>query len=299
MEGSALTDADPHRSFMRELELRLANVRLSANDERILAFLREHLDELPFHTSQTIAQGAGVSRAAVVRFARRVGYGGFAELRASCRQQLQAGAADLVRPPDTLLRRKIRRDIENSELLATMLGDRLEDAAQQIVRARRLWVLANRETQGLAVYLYRLMHHVRSNVELVDPAFPDPLRDLGRHDAVLACTFRPYARQTMLLVEHARRTGAHVVVLTDGYGHAFLADSDTVLAVPVESPTMFLSFASAVSALEVLAAYVARTDGDQTYHNLEATEQFVDALDLMLEPGPPTGQRKRHRGKTT
>jgi DNA-binding MurR/RpiR family transcriptional regulator len=288
------------RSLPREFELRLASTRLSKNDEQILAFLRDHVDEFAFHTSESIAQGAGVSRAAVVRFSRRLGYGGFAELRAHHREQLQQ-LADETRQHDadtedrSLLSRKVRRDLENLELLPTMLGAHLEQAAAQIATAERVWLLANRETHGLIVYLYRLLHHVRSNVHLVDPAFPDPLRDIGPRDALLACTFRPYARQTIALTKHARGRGAAVIVLTDGHGHTFLESSDTVLTVSVESPTVFLSFVSAVGALEALAAYVARIDPDETYETLEGTDRFVEGQRLMLETGSSIGSSKRAR----
>jgi DNA-binding MurR/RpiR family transcriptional regulator len=287
-------------AFTREFELRLANTRLSKNDQQILGFLRDHLDELAFHTSESIAQGAGVSRAAVVRFSRRLGYTGFAALRAHHREQLQS-LTDETRhreadaPDRSLLIRKARRDVENLRLLPTMLGPHLEQAAEQIAAAERVWLLANRETHGLIVYLYRLLHHVRANVRLVDPAFPDPLRDIGPRDALLACTFRPYARQTIALTQHARSSGAAVIVVTDGYGHPFLEDTDTVLAVSVESPTVFLSFVSAVGALEALAAYVARIDPDETYETLEATDRFVESQRLMVEPGSSTGKPKRVR----
>jgi DNA-binding MurR/RpiR family transcriptional regulator len=291
-------DGAPAHAFTRELELRLANARLSNNDEQILAFVRSHLDELAFHTSESIAQGAGVSRAAVVRFSRRLGYSGFSALRAQHREQLQnlteeTRQNDADTQDQSLLSRKARRDVENIQLLPTMLGSRLEHAASQIAAAEQLWLLANRETHGLIVYVYRLLHHVRSNVHLVDPAFPDPLRDITPRDALLACTFRPYARQTVALTKHARSSGAAVIILTDGYGHKFLDASDTVLAVSVESPTVFLSFVSAISALEALAAYVARIDADETYRALDATDRFVESQRLMLEAGRPTGKRQK------
>ncbi|HLI60111.1 MAG TPA: MurR/RpiR family transcriptional regulator [Solirubrobacteraceae bacterium] len=293
-------DVRPAVSFTRELELRLANARLSRNDERILSFLRDHLDELAFHTSESIAQGAGVSRAAIVRFARRLGYSGFAALRAQHREQLHGQAEDRRRrdadaQEQSLLTRKVRRDLDNLELLPEMLGPRLEHAAAQLAAARDLWLLANRETHGLLVYLYRLLHHVRSRVHLIDPAFPDPLRDITADDALLACTFRPYARQTVALIQHARGRGAAIIVLTDGYGHGFLEDSDTALAVSVESPTVFLSFVPALCALEALASSVARIDAEETYETLEATDRFVESQRLMLEPGRLTGIRRRSR----
>jgi DNA-binding MurR/RpiR family transcriptional regulator len=288
--------------FIRELELRMASTRPSRNDERILAFVREHIDELAFHTSESIAQGAGVSRAAVVRFSLRLGLGGFAQLRERYREHLRseqpdgAGAPQAAGDTDAgLLARKIGRDIQNLELLAAMLAPDLDRAARIAQRARRLWVIANRETHGLAVYFHRLVHHIRSEVRLVDPAFPDPLRDLDGDDALLACTFRPYARQTIAMVRRAREARASVIVITDGTGHRFLEPDDLVLAVPVQSPTMFLSFVSALSALEALAAAISRIDPDHTYQTREATGRFLEGQELMLEPGPVTGKRRHQR----
>ena len=277
-------------AFLRELETRLASARLSSNDRRVLAFVREHRDELGFHTSESIAQGANVSRAAVVRFARRLGYVGFAELRTRYRE-LSLGDPEAAREPADMstLARKTRRDIENLELLPGLLGDRLDRAASAICAARRCWLLANRETQALTAYLYRLLHQVRRNLWLVDPAFPDPLRDAGADDAVLVCTFRPYSRQTVELLAHVRAAGASTIVMTDGERHRFLRPDDIVLPVPVESSTMFLSFTAAVSALEALAAAVARAAPQETSATLERTGAFAERQRLLLEPGLTTG----------
>src|SRR5689334_10882502 len=206
-------DAVSPLSLQQELDVRVADARgrLSRNDERILAFLRAHLDELAFHTAESLAQGAGVSAAAVVRFSRRLGFASFRELRERARAQLQSapdGDAVTGDATPSTLGRKVQRDIASLELLAPTLDDALAEAASVIARAATTWFLANRETYGVAVYAQRLMHQVRADVRLVDPSFPDPLRALGAGDAVVACTFRPYARLTLALLDHARAAGA-------------------------------------------------------------------------------------------
>ena len=58
-------------SLRQELDVRVADARrrLSRNDERILAFLRDHLDELAFHTAEFfIPANDG-------RFIARIGHG--------------------------------------------------------------------------------------------------------------------------------------------------------------------------------------------------------------------------------
>jgi DNA-binding MurR/RpiR family transcriptional regulator len=272
----------------QDLEIRLAEARgqLSGNDERIASFLREHLDELAFHTSESLAQGAGVSAAAVVRFARRLGYPSFRDLRDRARAQLQATQVEEMPATDatrTTLARKAQRDVASLELLPRLLDEPLAAAARVIADASATWFLANRETYGLAVYAYRLLHHAVARVHLVDPSFPDPLRDLRHEDALVACTFRPYARETLDLLAHSRTAGAQITLITDGLAHDFIEPTDIVLAVPVDSPTLFLSFTPAVCVLETLASMVAMLDADQTYDTMEASARFTDAQRLTLE----------------
>ena len=199
--------------------------RAVGNDERILGFLRDHLDELAFHTAESLAQGAGVSAAAVVRFSRRLGFASFRELRDRARDELQADRADAQETSASVLGRKVDRDIASLGVLPQLLDVPLEEAAAAIAAARTSWFLANRETYGLAVYAQRLLHQVHEDVRLVDPSFADPLRSLGADDVVVACTFRPYAQLTLRLMAYARSAGARLVVVTDGRAHDFIDDA--------------------------------------------------------------------------
>src|SRR4051795_13477705 len=115
-------------SLQQELGVRVADARgrLSRNDERILAFVRDHLDELAFHTAESLAQGAGVSAAAVVRFARRLGFASFRELRDRARSELQAGRVDEQSPSASVLGRKVERDVASLGVLPQLLDELLE-----------------------------------------------------------------------------------------------------------------------------------------------------------------------------
>src|SRR3954454_16476180 len=116
-----------HAALGQELDVRVAGARggLSANDERILAFLHEHLGELAFHTAESLAQGAGVSAAAVVRFSRRLGFASLRELRDRPRGEPQA---EQPAPPAarSTLGRKIERDIASLQVLPQLLDGPLE-----------------------------------------------------------------------------------------------------------------------------------------------------------------------------
>jgi DNA-binding MurR/RpiR family transcriptional regulator len=292
----AIEDTSP--TLAQELELRIAESRgvLSANDELIAAFLRDHLHDLAFHTAESLAAGAGVSAAAVVRFARRVGFASFRELRDRARSELRPaadaepgsnGRASTPEPRSSLLARKTQGDIASLELLPRLLGDALQTAAEAVAAARTAWFLANRETHGLTVYAQRLLAQARDGIGLINPAFPDPIRSLGSPDVLIACTFRPYARNTVDLLVQARSGGARIVLVTDGLALDFIDPHDIVLAVPVDSPTLFLSLTPALCVLETLCALVATRDPDRTYANLEATARFMEENDVTVDRQDP------------
>ena len=73
------------------------------------------------------------------------------------------------------------------------------------------------------------------------------------------------------------------MVVTDGRAHDFLDDADIVLAVPVESPTLLLSFTPAVCVLEALAGRVATMDADRTHDVLESTARFLTEHELVVD----------------
>ena len=62
----------------------------SPNDRRIARRLLDFPVEAPFETAESLALKAGVSKAAVVRFATRLGFGGFTDLHDALRQEAEA-----------------------------------------------------------------------------------------------------------------------------------------------------------------------------------------------------------------
>lgn len=278
------------RSFEEDFAVRVteARGRLSRNDERVVDHLRERLEGLAFHTSDSLAQSAGVSRAAVVRFARKLGYEGFTELRDAARGALReeresplgrfADADD-----DSLVARKAEQDARNLAATQTLAGDAIGGAAAVVAGARTVFLIGHRKSYGLALYIHRMLEAVRPNVRLVDPGFTDELAHVGSQDAVVACLFRRYSRLTISLMRLAKEAGASLVVVTDGRGHDFAADADHVLAAQAESPTLYDSMVAPMWLLETLVAEAAALDPERTRRTLAIVERHTEDLGVLLD----------------
>jgi DNA-binding MurR/RpiR family transcriptional regulator len=279
--------------FAQDFHVRATEARgsLSSNDERIVQYLREHMDALPFHTTDSLADAVGVSRAAIVRFSTKVGYESFTEMRNLAREELKAqGNSPLARfgadhpdGDDSLLASKFRQDMSNLEMTERLSGEALVGTAELLAAARRIYVVGNRKSYALAVYLHRILHGVRPTVRLVDPAFPDELSAMDADDALVACLFQRYSRSTIGMLETAAKIGAKTVVLTDGRGHDFARRADQCLVASTDSPTLYQSMVAPLALLEALAAQIAALDPDLTRRSLEATERFNVGQGLLLE----------------
>lgn len=275
-------------SFGEDFEKRVSEAHglLSKNDRRIVDHLRNNPGELAFHTSESLAQSAGVSQAAAVRFARRLGYKGFAELRNLALEDLQNG---VVSPADRFRAdgrkpsgHRFARDIENLHATASFVENELPKAATTISEARTVYVVGDRESYGLASFLHRRLHTVLANVRLIEPAFADDITCVREGDALVACLFRRYSRLTVSLVRKAREAGARIVLVTDKENHDFASARDHVLVTATESPRFQWSMVAPLAVIESLVAEAAAVDPRATCERLEATDRFKSEHDVFL-----------------
>ena len=276
--------------FEQELASRAAEARgrLAANDELILGHVHQTLDELPFHTSDSLARSVGVSRAAVVRFAQKLGYAGFTELQQASRDAVrqQQEESPLSRfagtPSGPLLEQKAVQDSRNVLATEALVRETIGPAARSVAKAERVFLVAARRSEGLIVHLHRQLAGVRENVHLIDPGFPDEITDARPGDVVVACLFRRYSRLTVDLLRLARAQGVHVVLVTDGRGHDFAAFADEVIVAAATSPTLYDSMVGPLFALEALVAEVAAVDPQRSRERLAAVEDFTGDHRLLL-----------------
>jgi DNA-binding MurR/RpiR family transcriptional regulator len=276
-------------AFDGEFAARAADARgsMTANDRLILAHLTDSQDSLAFHTAESLGEKVGVSRAAVVRFANKLGYTGFTELRTAARQSMLAPQqSPLSRfsqsEPGSLVARKAVQDTKNVLAAANLARDTLTPAARAVANSRRVLIIGARMSYGLAVHLHRLLTEVRDGVTLIDPGFPDQVVGIDHRDIAVAFLFRRYSRLTVDLLADIRGAGAHVVLITDGHGHPSAAEAEHVMVAPADGPALYDSMVAPMWMLESLAAEVAAVCPAESRARLEVVERFTKDHGLLL-----------------
>ena len=257
--------------------------QLSPNDRRIARQLLDNYPQAPFETAESLAASAGVSKAAVVRFAVRVGFGGFGELhealRAEAVDRLSGVRSMAPAAADGVLPRWIER--AQSDLSALAAGVDTAAFASAVALLRRgngkIGIFGHRKSAALAEYAYYLLNPLLSNVWPIaagEPAIADQLIDLEPRDRLLAFTFRRYAKVTAEVVRSFHEVGAPVVLITDDPLAPASGLATHVLVCPPAERGEFDSSASGLVLLEALAAEIAVRQGRSTGRRLDAAEQL-------------------------
>jgi DNA-binding MurR/RpiR family transcriptional regulator len=288
MAGSVETS----RTLDRELAVRRAQARarLSPNDHKLYTHIRDHTDQLAFHTAQSLADTVGVSRAAVVRFSWKLGYKGFTELRDAARGEMQeretarsplSRFADDGHPP---LTQKFHLDALNLEATQELTADQIVECGRHLARAKTIFIVAGRKTYGLALYFHRILRGVRSQVILVDPSYPDELAQIQADDTIVVLSFWRYSLNTIAALGYAKQKGASTVVITDGDEHPFTANVTFVLRAATESTMLYGSMVAPVAVIEALTGEVAAADHRRSRKNLKDMEDLAEELNFYLFP---------------
>ena len=224
---------------------------LSPNDRRIAAWLLEHEAEAPFQTAESLARGAGVSKAAVVRFGSRLGFGGYAGLSeamagAASQRLARQGGAGRNAPHGHLLDRWLSACLGDLEATRSAIPDELLDSVATLLLAG----------DGRTIVTWKL--------ECVGTAsLADLLLDVHAGDRLLVITFRPYARMAAEVIEFFRQAGGSIVLISDDSLGPSARLADYVLLCAPDSPGPFASAVGGMFVVEAVAAAVAERVSDE------------------------------------
>ena len=254
---------------------------LSPNDRRIARHVLEHYPEAPFETAESLARKTGVSKAAVVRFAVRVGFGGYVELHQALRDEAIARLAPVTEPGGggdvvDLASERARNDL--ASMRAALDRAQFEEAVALLCRGHgKIGIFGHRKSAALAEYAYYLLNPLLSNVWPIaagEPGIADQLIDLEPRDRLIAFAFRRYARVTSTVIRSFHDAGASTVLITDDLLSPAAGLATHVLVCAPADAGEFDTAAPGVVLVEALAGAIALRVRGRSDRRLDLAEQL-------------------------
>ncbi len=264
-----------------------AGDRLTATERRIAAAVREDRTLLAFGTVTDLADRVGTSRASIVRFAAKLGFGGYTELQ----DHVRIGMAREISRPSERIRQgdtfatTARVALENAigSVFEATEGDRLAALARPILGATNVWILSGETSRAGAHALHSGLSMVRPGVHLIEEH--SSARDLSSAcggDVAVVFDFARYRRHAITVTRALANMGVAIVAITDGplSPLATLTDTWCELRVPGVGP--FDSSVPAVAIAELLVAHIANELHESARDHIDRTEALWEATGTFL-----------------
>jgi DNA-binding MurR/RpiR family transcriptional regulator len=254
--------------------LTASEASFSANDAAIADFVRDNPVAVAVSTADRLARSVNVSKAAVVRFATRLGYAGFKELREDMAKRVVYKHAE----PERVLRdepledvriylsTKLTSDLASlSNFVETVDQRELLRCAELLVQSTAtVFVVGQRRGLAVATLAQRLFGWVRPGVRLwrmEEPGLALALDEIRAGDVVLAFSFRRFPRVTGIALEYAREVGASTILVTESLTCPYAELADSILLCPSAASSAFDSSVPAVFCVEALAGLMVKLVG--------------------------------------
>ncbi|HEX2113747.1 MAG TPA: MurR/RpiR family transcriptional regulator [Alphaproteobacteria bacterium] len=203
---------------------------------QIAEFALHNPNDMAFATVAEIAERAGVQPSSIIRFANSFGFPGFSDMQTLFRTRLVSGspsyreriaALRTARPqsngrnsgPSALLSRFVSDGIASLEhLQETVRASEIDKAVRTLTRANDIYIVAQGRSFPVAFYLHYALNRLDRRSHLVDGVggvARDQARLIGRDDALIAVSFKDYARDVVAIVDDCRARDVAIIAITD------------------------------------------------------------------------------------
>lgn len=210
------------RSFLARVRSALSSLRPA--ERRLGEFVCDFPGEIASYDAQELAKFAGVSKATVSRFVRRLGYESYEAARKHAREEQATGSRLFLRsavlePDERSLALNLDQGKDNLErTFSAITQTQIDEVAQAILEARKTWIIGFRASHPFADYLrWQLIQVVEQAISL-----PGGGETLGEHlvrvreeDCVIVIGLRRRVTITEQVLTEVRESGARVLYITD------------------------------------------------------------------------------------
>lgn len=285
--------AKTSEAAFRELVVRKA-ASLPRQQRSIADYVLEHLTAVPFLSIPELARRVGVSEATIVRFAQRLGYPGFSELKMELveilQQHLHQGAEE---PPEAVAQDVLAAVAELEKANITRTVDALDrkliaEVAEAVFQADGVFTFGMGVSAHLAELAAYTLLQVGVRTANLSTRFSSPREQLVAvtpGDVVIVFSLPPYSRQGLDVLDEAASLGVPTVAVTDRVTAPAARLARWVL--PVKSDNMM--FTNAVAAVTVLlnalATEIATSHRGEAIAALSRINRALAEDEDVLPPG--------------
>lgn len=262
---------------------------LSAQMAQAARYVLAHPEDVAVFSMRALAKRAGVPPVTMVRLAQRLGLKGYDTLRRRYIDGVRVRSASNIARAREVASTARDRDAMGfaaaffaaeqrilQQTLAGLSDDRLAAAAEQLVSARRIVVMARRTPYPAAFAMAYALRKIKPDTVLPDEHGPESC-EVGAGDALVAITFAPYSRITLATAERAAKAGASVIAITDSARAPIAKIARHLLVTSTRGQAFPESVTGALAIGNLLVSLVVARMGDAAMERIRENEARIVA----------------------
>lgn len=265
---------------------------MTDTEKRIADYLLVHGSDAMHMNAKELSVSCDTSPAAVVRFAKKLGFKGFTALKLDLARESAQAAPDafnsaILENDDlaAIISKAEKTHQRNTALTYQMINiATLQSAIDALLGARRVFLFGVGASGLLAMdFQYKcsrigvpVFYYADSHTSLASAAL------LDKHDTVIAISYSGVTRETLLAAQSAHACGAKVIAVTQGNLNPLARLADFPLCIPSEESTLRIgamtSRNSGLLVLDLLYLGCVQKNVLQSQQALEKTRALIHEL---------------------
>ena len=261
---------------------------LPKNQKSLAEYFIDNFERIPFLSVHDIAGDSTASTATVVRFAQRIGYSGFSELRNAISGTIQHDLNQDRFPfidnlDDEVLTSVANQDIADiNNTLNTLDRKNFKKTIDLIVGANQIYTAGLGVSYLMSQILSYQLNQVGQNARAFrqgDANFLEQLLFLKKDDLLIVLSYPPYSRETIDAAKFAKSQGIRVVAITNKSAAPVTFYTDCHLVVKSENMLYTNSFAAISVIINAISTECARRDKERVEEILQQFERISNQQD--------------------
>lgn len=268
--------------------------------QRLIAkYITEHYDKAAFMTAYRLGQTVGVSESTVVRFASVLGFDGYPQLQKAMQELIRSKLTSVQRIEVTSARMKyeevvhniISCDIDNiRQTLEEIPRDVFSDAVEEIVNARRVYILGAGSCRSLAMfasyYLKILLVDVQTIYTSNETEIFEDMLHINSQDVAVVISFPRYSSKSVKAIHFAHSRNAKVIAITDSKMSPIAEYASYLLLAHSDMATIVDSLVAPLSIINALIVAISLKKKKEIKSRLIELEELWEENDVYQEyPG--------------
>ena len=268
--------------------------RFSKGQKLIAQYILKNYDKVAFMTACKLGEAVGVSESTVVRFANALGYSGYPKLQDALQEVIKnklttVQRVDMVKEfndDSAILKKIVKSDMDNIKNTLEEIDEKaFEEAANRILKAKRIYIVGMRSSFTIAQYLGFYVGIILDSVHVIRTDMGDAFEQvvkINEDDVLIAISFPRYSKKSYQIVSYAKEKGAHIVSLTDSPFAPVASFTDNLLLVKSNMVSFVDSLVPALSIANALIVSVGmkeKEDIKQHFDDLEAIWEKYSVYD--------------------